>query len=145
MPNTETQHLVDLLWRIARRMKCSIKEQDPQIGVNSSQIHALYFIQETKGALMREIAEHLSIRPPSATSLIADLERLGFVRRSQDPKDKRAFRITMTKKGEYFIAHRLQLYAKNLERMITRLSPAERTCFIKALNTMISTPEHTNV
>ena len=142
MQNNEMQHLTDLLWRIARQMKCSIREQGPRIGVNTSQIHALYFIQEKKGALMREIAEHLSMRPPSATSLIADLERLGFVRRTQDEKDKRAFRITMTTKGRYFISHRLQLYAEHLEKMMRSLTRTERAYFIKAMNKMISTPDN---
>ncbi len=52
---------------------------------------------------MQDIARHLRVKPPSATSLVSTLARAGFVRREASA-DKRVVRISLTRKGERELA-----------------------------------------
>lgn len=49
---------------------------------------------------MSELAAALGIDPPNATVVVDDLERLGLVRRRQNPEDRRAKLVEATAKGK---------------------------------------------
>ncbi|HUO50579.1 MAG TPA: MarR family transcriptional regulator [Candidatus Paceibacterota bacterium] len=57
------------------------------------------FIGEHGSPSMQEIAKHLRVTAPSATSLVGKLQRLGWVERTSSPKDKRTVQIVLSKKG----------------------------------------------
>lgn len=46
-----------------------------------------------------DLAERLGVDTPTVTRKIQQLERLGFVTRSEDPDDRRSHRITLTASG----------------------------------------------
>jgi DNA-binding MarR family transcriptional regulator len=49
---------------------------------------------------MRDLADALGIDPPNATTLVADLEAQGLVRRRPHPTDGRAKLVEATRKGK---------------------------------------------
>jgi DNA-binding MarR family transcriptional regulator len=74
---------------------------------------------------MVELADRARLSKQTMTTLVRSLERDGLVRRKRDPRDGRAFRISLTKR-----AHRFRPVAEDvlgeLDRTIrARLSNAE--------------------
>ena len=57
------------------------------------------FIDVSGEPTMRDIAEYLRIKAPSATSLIAHLDSLGLIVRKIQKDDKRIVRIALSPKG----------------------------------------------
>lgn len=59
----------------------------------------LRFVAEQKSVTMKDLARHLSITPPSATSLVECLVKKGWLARVTDKKDRRVVRICVTQSG----------------------------------------------
>ncbi len=67
-------------------------------------IEVLYSAYFSK-VCMGDIAGLLDITPSSATDLVNYLEREGFVRRVQDPQNRRSLIVVPTEKGEDRLGH----------------------------------------
>ena len=65
-----------------------------------SQCEMLAFISEERSPTMRDIATHFKITAPSATSLVEELERGGYITRIRDKSDRRAVRVAITLAGK---------------------------------------------
>jgi len=68
-----------------------------QISMMHGQI--LRFVAEEKSITMKDLAKHLSITPPSATSITESLVKKGWMERVTDKQDRRVVRIRITPKG----------------------------------------------
>ena len=68
-----------------------------QISMMHGQI--LRFVAEEKSITMKDLAKHLSITPPSATSITESLVKKGWMERVTDKQDRRVVRIRVTPKG----------------------------------------------
>lgn len=141
---TEADTLANLLFSLVRSLHREMKNR-ADLPLNHSQMHTLFFIRTHENPLMREIAECLSIKPPSATTLIEELQAMGYVRRATDPKDRRSVRIMLTPRGHALIQNRLKLLAKYIEEMTTPLTSTERNQFISILKKIIPPADQTTV
>lgn len=61
----------------------------------------------TEALRVTDLAERLGVDTPTVTRKLQQLERLGYVRRMDDPTDRRAHRMTLTAAGRR-IVERLQ-------------------------------------
>jgi MarR family 2-MHQ and catechol resistance regulon transcriptional repressor len=69
-------------------------------GLTAAQFNALNVIGLTEGGLsQRELSDRLVVDRSNVTGLLDRLERAGWVKRSDDPKDRRIYRITLTPAG----------------------------------------------
>src|SRR5438309_8680935 len=59
-----------------------------------------YIRLNTPAPTMREVANYLRVKAPSATSVVIRLEREGLVSRIREQDDKRIVRLALTHKGE---------------------------------------------
>lgn len=87
---------------------------------------------------MKEIAKFLSIKPASATSLINDLAREGFLERIADSKDRRIIRLKITKSGREKIEENLRHSKKGLKEVFSKLEERDRENLIKIFNKLSS-------
>jgi DNA-binding MarR family transcriptional regulator len=55
------------------------------------------------GVRVRGLADELAVSHQAATQLVDHLERSGYLKRRQDPKDARAKVVSLTKRGERYV------------------------------------------
>jgi DNA-binding MarR family transcriptional regulator len=90
-------------------------------------------LRDTGPRRITELAASEAIAQPSATTLVARLERDGLARREPDPDDARAVRVHLTDEGrERLTAMRAQR-AADVDARLAALSPGERTVLEAAL------------
>jgi DNA-binding MarR family transcriptional regulator len=78
------------------------------------------------------------MRQSGTTSFRVDrLERLGFVRRSPDPRDKRGALVTLTAKGRRRLEAAAPVHLANENRMLGALSQQERDVLISLLRRLL--------
>ena len=65
-----------------------------------SQCQTLWFIATQKSPNMQDVARHFKIRAPSATFLVEELVRGGYVARTTNDKDRRKVELALTQKGK---------------------------------------------
>ncbi|WP_322965747.1 MarR family winged helix-turn-helix transcriptional regulator [Sphingomonas fuzhouensis] len=91
------------------------EEAAAQAGITAQQHQALLALRAApdRALLIGELAEHLRLRPHSASGLVDRLEKLGLVRRATGV-DRRRVPVTLTEQGTetiatLAIAHRAEL------------------------------------
>ena len=78
------------------KMTSEIRKKSKELGFTSSQLEILHYVAEKIDPTMKEIAEHLQIKPPSATTLVEALCKKKLLKREASGKDKRIVRISFT-------------------------------------------------
>jgi DNA-binding MarR family transcriptional regulator len=71
------------------------------------------------GASVSEIADHIGLTLPSASKLVDNLVRRGYLSRRPDPSDRRTSRCSATPKGRRLVQ---RARAATLDHLATRLS-----------------------
>ena len=99
-PATEVAaHLRIAVARTARRLRQEAFKAAGGGQLSPSLSAALVTI-ETHGPLTpSELADREQIKRPTATRIVAKLEQLGYVTRTQDPDDRRAWLVATTAEG----------------------------------------------
>ena len=137
MTHAPKKDLCELIIGLRRKVIDSAKQNSLlKDELTFSQFEALWFIGPGGKKSMEAIADFLKITPPSATSMIGKMEKIGFVSRIRDKKDKRVVYVSLTTKTKTHMQalrkHKEQLFKniiaklstedkKQLERIIRKL------------------------
>jgi len=116
--------VADRLHSAAIHLLRRVRRSDPLTGVSAAQLSALSVLMGGPRTL-GEMAAAEQVRPPTMSTLVAEMERLGLVRRSRDPADARVARIEMTAKGRRVLAKGRELRIADIERRVRRLRPEQ--------------------
>jgi len=73
------------------------------------------------------------VRAPTISRLAAEMERIGLIRRRDDPGDGRVVRVAMTAKGHRVLGEGRELRIADIERRVRRLEPREVDDLAKAV------------
>lgn len=138
MKETDAKQLENLMMSFRRLLIDSIrKELQSTIKCTTVQWEAMRFIADEKEPTMKDLAEMLSITPPSATSLVNHLSRKGLIKRKLDDVDRRTVRIIPTQKT-HDLLQLVSLKKQNIfNGMLTRLTKKQRTELINILTILV--------
>ncbi|NOH00945.1 MAG: MarR family transcriptional regulator [Chloroflexi bacterium] len=90
-----------------------------------------------KGACgMSAISERFEITPAAASQLVDKLVQSGFIKRDEDPHDRRAKLLNLTDKGRTLIQQGIEERYRWVEELEEKLTAEERAQVIEALNIM---------
>lgn len=95
-------------------------------------LETLRYIDERAPATMHDIARYLRIKAPSATSLVSNLEKAGWVKRLTTT-DKRVVRIALSAKGEKMLREYREGSTEVMRRVFSRLPERDLTALTRIL------------
>jgi DNA-binding MarR family transcriptional regulator len=122
-----------LLMDVSRLMRTVYDRRVRGMGLTRSQWWVLNFLFRHPGATQTELAALLEIERPTLGRLLDRLERKGWVRRAHDARDRRAWRVHLTKAAEPAM-RKLRTRAAQLRKdALAGLSAAERERFVDTL------------
>lgn len=137
---TTTEKIISLIFNMGRAMKKQcFDENKRRSGLSILQVEALWHIGEEKEVLMKDLASHLFITPPSATSLADELVKTRLVARSGDKKDRRTTAISLTKKGRQALAKFLKKRMEKVGKRINKLTHSEKKSLLIILEKISKT------
>ena len=105
------------------RMMCMAREGT---AMNFLQIHALALIAEHRGITMKELAHHLKITSPSATSFVNRLVKIRWVERFPDAENRKLVRLKITQTGMRLLRAKKQKRMAASGEIFSLLSPREQ-------------------
>lgn len=116
MREGDFQELTSLFFEMRQTIRANLPQgqADPNAWMRCE---TLRFIDEHDAPTMQEIAKHLRITAPSATSLVRKLASLGWIIREPSGSDKRVVRISLTAAG----THEVSRYRKQSERTMRKV------------------------
>lgn len=122
MSNARRQELVGEIGRLVMRWQDATQEFDDAVGVrhglNAADRRCLALVSEGPRAAS-EIAAETALTPASVTSLIDRLEARKFVRRRDDPRDRRRVLVEATDKTQKLVAtHYLPIAAAGAKMLM---------------------------
>jgi MarR family transcriptional regulator for hemolysin len=122
-----------LLMDVSRLMRTVYDRRVRGMGLTRSQWWVLNFLFRHPGATQTELAAVLEIERPTLGRLLDRLEKKGWVRRVHDERDRRAWRVHLTKAAEPAM-RKLRTRAAQLRKdALAGLSAAERERFVDTL------------
>lgn len=129
------KRIISLIFTASRNMRQESQENDLETLERLSivQLETLKFIGERKNPLMKEVADYLSIAPPSLTPLIDGLEKKDLLKRSSSDSDRRAILISLTKKGKEILGKAMKRKMKKMHDVFKKLTREEQQSLIRIL------------
>lgn len=102
-----------------------------RFGISSSQWGVLRVLHRAEGEglenlRLTDLGQRLLVKPPSVTTLIDRLERMGMVDRTTSAGDQRAKQVRLTPAGRQLVERVLLHHPKQVHKVMQGLSSAEQ-------------------
>ena len=110
-----------VMFRLARALR-----HEGSTALSPSQVSALASVDEFGPLRISALATLESVGAPVATRIVASLEELDLLKRTDDPDDKRASLVELSDHGRDVLAALWSERTIGLSSRLERLSPAER-------------------
>jgi MarR family transcriptional regulator for hemolysin len=125
-----------LIHDIARLMRRNLDRRLQSLGLTQAQWRAIAHLSRDPGLRQAALAERLEVKPITLGRLIDRMEAAGWVERSDDPDDRRASRLHLTRKSLPIIEEMQDHAAETMEEAFAGLSSPVRRQLISALERM---------
>lgn len=104
-------------------------------GLNQARLIVLVLLDGAENGSLRssELADHAKVSRATITGLLDTMEKAGLISRAADPRDRRAFNVKITPKGEKLLATVQPQLMAWTQDILSALSPHERTQLVKLL------------
>ena len=101
----------------------------------------LHHVPETGGIALTALAAHLALPKSTASVLVKDLERRGFVRRARDERDERRLAIVLSDAGAARVRADTVLEPQRLALALEALPAAERAALLDGFEALADAGE----
>jgi DNA-binding MarR family transcriptional regulator len=127
--------LIFLISKVYQKLIVNLQKGFSQSGVEATpiQVMLLFFLQKNDGSSLTQISQGLMLENPTVTGLIDRLEKLGCVKRSDHPGDRRVYLVYLTEKGRMIAEKALPIVKKLNEEIKKGYSQKEIDAFKKVL------------
>ena len=106
-------------------------------GAQGRTLHFILAAHQKEDLFQKDIEEEYSLRPPTATKLLKDMEKNGLIYRESVPYDARLKRIVATQKAMQYQELIHQSLEETEDRLTSGISPQELAVFFRVINQMI--------
>jgi DNA-binding MarR family transcriptional regulator len=108
-----------LISKVCQKLIINLQKSFSESGVEVTpiQVMLLFFLQKNDGSSLTQISQGLMLENPTVTGLIDRLEKLGYVKRSDHPNDRRVYLVYITDKGKK-VANKALPIVKGLNEQI---------------------------
>ena len=127
--------LIFLISKVCQKLVINLQKAFSKSGiaVTPIQVMLLFFLQKKDGSSLTQISQGLMLENPTVTGLIDRLEKLGYVKRSDHPNDRRVYMVYLTEKGSKVAKKALPIVKRLNEQIKEGYSKEEIDNFKKVL------------
>lgn len=105
----------------------------PEEGLTHGHMFLLFMVQRKGRIKTTEIAGHLELTAGAATAIADKLEKLGFIIRERDLKDRRVVFISLSAEGKQFIADKRNSHIALFSEVLKDLTDEETASLVRML------------
>ncbi len=104
-----------------------------ETGLSFSQVMVLMRLYHGSKSGVSEIGEQMGITNAAASQSIDRLVNLGLIERTEDPEDRRAKRLALTRKGQALVEKGIKARCQWIEDLTNALTPEQQNITLSAL------------
>ena len=115
-----------LLAQVGAHAAAKFGERLRPLGLTPAHVGSLRLIAASPGASQQEIAERLRMFPSRFVALVDELEERKLVRRLEDPRDRRAYRLEATPRAREVLQAVGRVAREHHDALLAALNASER-------------------
>jgi DNA-binding MarR family transcriptional regulator len=143
MANNLEQSAEQFLFLMDRLRQLGPQTAPPlEANISPSQLAFITFAATDPGCGIQAMASGLKLSKATVSIGVSQLEGAGFLTRRPDPQDGRAVQLFLTPEGQELHQHTHEFRCKKFERLLTDLTPQERTTLLTLLGKTIQSVEN---
>ena len=101
--------------------------------IHPGQLMILREIRDHEGCTQNYLAKKLHVKPATVAVSMKRMEKLGYIRRSGDEKDRRVLHVYLTEVGEDFCEQMMTIQRRNEEVLFHSFTNEEEEEFLRLL------------
>jgi len=120
---------------VASKMQLEREEMFQNFGITPGRFHLLMILKGEDGFILSpsELAKRTNVTRATMTQFVDALEREEYVKRTDDPKDRRGMLVQLTDKGIAKLKEILPHYFKKMTEFTGDLTAEERETLLKLM------------
>ena len=100
-------------------------------GLSFIDLNVISLAENNPDMIIKEIRNYLKIPQTTLSSIVAKLEKRGFINRVINRRDLRSFSLEITKKGKEIMEEHKRIDLEQAEKIVLALEGKERDTFVK--------------
>jgi len=134
----EAQRLLDLLNALgSTTFRQLLWQRASELDLTYAQSQVLFYVADHAGCHMVDVGKAFSVTLPAVTHIVDRLEEKDFLRRVDDPVDRRAYVLELTRAGRALVQELHGLQMRGVEGVLRRMSTEDRQRVIKGLEALV--------
>lgn len=131
--NTDALVLTDVVTRLRRALRASIRTDYPWESLPMAQVELLQRLSESPGLRINDLAARHRLASNTVSTLIQQMVVSGLVLREPDPSDRRAVLLRLSEDGAAMLAGWSTAHEERIGAALARLAPADQAAVHAAL------------
>src|SRR5207248_10458378 len=108
-----------------------------ELDLTYAQGQVLFHVAAHRGCHMGDVGKAFAVTLPAVTHLVDRLEQKGFITRADDPADRRAYVLDVTRAGSALVDELHAMRLRSLESVLARMSANDRTRVVRGLEALV--------
>jgi DNA-binding MarR family transcriptional regulator len=134
----QAEQLLDLLNALGGTIfRQFLWQRAAELELTYAQSQVLFHVAAHPGCRMVDIGKAFGVTLPAVTQLVDRLEQKGFITRADDPGDRRAYVLEVTRAGAALVDELHALRLKSLEAVLARMTADDRTRVVRGLEALV--------
>ena len=134
----QAEQLLDLLNALGSTIfRQFLWQRAAELDLTYAQGQVLFHVAVHPGCRMGDVGKAFAVTLPAVTHLVDRLEQKGFVTRADDPADRRAYVLEVTRAGAALVDELNAMRLRSLEAVLARMSAADRTRVVRGLEALV--------
>jgi DNA-binding MarR family transcriptional regulator len=134
-PEEIARELLEVVPAVMREIRSQMHSRG-SLDLTVPQFRTLAFVNRNKGSSLSEVADHIGLTSPSASTLVDGLIQRGLMTREEHPGDRRRVRLAVTRPGEIILETSTNGTMAYLAKKLSNMSADGREVIVKAMNTL---------
>jgi DNA-binding MarR family transcriptional regulator len=119
------QTVLEQAGELARYRRRNIYARPTLRDISLPQFHALLMLQEQGSCSVSDLAHHLCVSAPSASSIVDRMEERGFVRRVRDVDDRRVVHVEVAEAGNAVVEEMMGMKHEFMLTVLNEMTEGE--------------------
>ena len=134
----EAQRLLDLLNALGTTtFRQLLWQRASELDLTYAQSQVLFYVADHPGCHMGDVGKAFGVTMPAVTHIVDRLEEKQFLRRADDPVDRRAYVLELTRAGRALVQELHGLQMRGVQGVLRRMALDDRQRVIKGLEALV--------
>lgn len=134
----QAEQLLDLLNALGSTIfRQFLWQRAAELDLTYAQGQVLFHVAANPGCRMGDVGKAFAVTLPAVTHLVDRLEQKGFITRADDPADRRAYVLEVTRPGAALVDELHAMRLRSLEAVLARMTAGDRARVVRGLEALV--------